>query len=87
MVKFTYEKLDQTKNGIRLLLLLPGSQSAHVECRLEHRHFDNNLQYDALSYTWGANVFSRDILLNCESFPMTENLWTALVGLRDQEQT
>jgi hypothetical protein len=88
MVEFEYQDLDRTKDEIRVLQIQPASDlSSELDCRLVHISLHNAPQYEALSYTWGANNFSERIRLNGCPFPVTENLKAALAAFRDTTET
>ncbi|KAL4894478.1 heterokaryon incompatibility protein-domain-containing protein [Aspergillus ambiguus] len=89
MPLFTYRSLPPEPNATRMIHLLPShDKNAPIKCKL----FDYNLAearggqhlYDALSYVWGSEVKSHSITLNGSIFPVTENLHTALLHLRDK---
>ncbi|KAI1178512.1 heterokaryon incompatibility protein-domain-containing protein [Nemania sp. FL0916] len=46
---------------------------------------DEQIEYDALSYTWGAPEFPRSLTCNTVTFPITENLYQALQHIRDKQ--
>ena len=46
-----------------------------------------HVQYTALSYTWGAEVFPRTIKINDVDFPVTENLYAFFQRARLLENT
>ena len=89
---FKYKPLDPKKNEIRLLELLPkgiiisrredknteARLPRAIRARLVHVSLDDNPQYEALSYTWGDSVFSQNIRLDGQSYPITKNLREAL---------
>ncbi|KAI8963335.1 hypothetical protein F5Y11DRAFT_319982 [Daldinia sp. FL1419] len=85
-----YLALDHSRQGIRLLHLLPGKLSDPIYCRLFLRSLDESLTYEALSYTWGAKYDPLYITLAQESvaapedsnFELTRNLCTVLQFLR-----
>jgi hypothetical protein len=78
-----YEPLDTSVDTIRLLVLEPGDPSSVVRCRLECTTFANKPVYQALSYEWGREPPSEKIQLNGRIFAVRENLFNALVHLRD----
>lgn len=83
-----YQKLpDQT---IRLLSLHPGSGGDLLEADFTLLFLPNppnqDVQtYEALSYTWGEPIFSQSILCDMFTIPITQNLFEALVHLRDED--
>ena len=78
--EFQYTPLDTTKRaGFRLLDLLPGDESAVIECIL--RRTSGSLlsgTYEAVSYTWGRELVTETILVNGRPFKVTPNLASAL---------
>lgn len=83
---FTYPMLLLKSDTTRMICLLPHEdKNAWIECEL----FDYSLSemsdgkhlYEALSYVWGSDRKSRSIALNNCDFPVTENLYTALLYL------
>ncbi|KAK5741618.1 hypothetical protein LTR17_003823 [Elasticomyces elasticus] len=68
----------------RIACILPGTQSAHVECRLEwesSRHPEKD--YRCLSYCWGETIErNAAILLDGFRFAVTRNLHRALKCIR-----
>ncbi|KAK4930177.1 hypothetical protein LTR49_003211 [Elasticomyces elasticus] len=68
----------------RIACILPGTQSAHVECRLEwesSRHPEKD--YRCLSYCWGETIErNAAILLDGFRFAVTRNLHRALQCIR-----
>jgi hypothetical protein len=78
--EFAYRPLDD--HEIRLVVLLPGSFSSQIECNLVHHKFDEALQYDALSYTWGDPTITDVILLDGHTFKITRGLEHALRYIR-----
>ncbi|OCK78570.1 HET-domain-containing protein, partial [Lepidopterella palustris CBS 459.81] len=75
--------------SIRLLRLMAHTdENARIECQL----FDYPLQelgegthlYEALSYVWGDPENLRSIFINQHDFPITKNLYSALLYLRDR---
>jgi hypothetical protein len=84
-----YERLSLPSDGssFRLLELDFDSDSASADVATIHAtmgvyHFDNAPQYEAISYTWGAQGKPKNIKLNCQSFPVAPNLIDALHQLR-----
>jgi Heterokaryon incompatibility protein (HET) len=79
---YEYTPLDSSTTTIRLVILLPGEFGEDVECTLLHVPLDTELSYEALSYTWGDPKMLHPILLDDQTFPVTENLYDALRHLR-----
>ncbi|RFU35558.1 hypothetical protein B7463_g753, partial [Scytalidium lignicola] len=74
---------------IRLLRILPGKGS-EIECKLSTVPLDSSPPYEALSYTWGSQDVTHEIIISEKICPVTANLYTALKNLRlenGQERT
>jgi hypothetical protein len=88
---YQYQPLDQTKNEIRLLKILPirrvdGKEYDTVECSLFVISLDSSTEYDALSYTWGDASNLREISLDGQPFKVTPNLEDALWHLQSHDR-
>lgn len=92
---FTYEELPLESKSphptTRMIRLLPNENKyAEIECKLfiydlmSDSGADSHL-YEALSYVWGSNMRSRTIKVNNCEFPVTENLYLALLRLRNRQ--
>ncbi|KAK0120453.1 hypothetical protein ONS96_010667 [Cadophora gregata f. sp. sojae] len=80
---FIYTDLIASKNEIRLVTIEPAQSSeAPIVASLHHASFDDNPQYDALSYTWGSPVDPIAITLNDQTFNVTQGLHLALTSFR-----
>ncbi|PYH66903.1 HET domain-containing protein [Aspergillus vadensis CBS 113365] len=74
----------------RMIRLLPQRErNAPIECAIVHYDLSasesQNHLYEALSYTWGSNYKPKSIVINNSLLPVTENLHTALLYLRDHQ--
>lgn len=80
-----YTPLDNSKNEIRLLELIPAqSSSSDVQCQLAVYSLDNDPTYSALSYTWGNERLPRGVItVNNHSAIVMKNLFDALHRLRE----
>ena len=90
---FSYEdegKIYAEGHAIRLLRLVGGTDPIQA-CLFKaflHEAGDglngmpNGMPYEALSYTWGINKTTKQIILNGKRFMVTENLYSALQYLR-----
>ena len=93
MEKYSCSPLNAECEEIRLVHLFPGKRGSPCWCALSHASTQNeNLQYTALSYTWGSLSNPKTITVeeNSESqhnLPVTENLHTALQHIRDEKET
>lgn len=85
MDEYHYSQLSPDK-GIRLLRLLP-SEDASLQCDLfEYSLADSSRPshpYEALSYVWGSEDKPKSITVNNQNLHITENLYMALLSLRD----
>ncbi|KAI9640035.1 hypothetical protein NHQ30_011597 [Ciborinia camelliae] len=84
MNRFSYDPLDPSVDGIRLLHLLPGLDSTQPRCFLNCVTFGERPKYDAISYTWGNEARQQPIILNDQYFLVTKNLYDALICLQQQ---
>lgn len=79
-----YTPLDNTRNEIRLLEVLPaksGDPEASVECKLFTCSLNDKPSYTALSYVWGDPNNTKPIIVNCQEVQVTINLNDALCQL------
>lgn len=88
MSKYSYSRLSPDPYTIRLLRILPDNGiSENVRCEL----FEYTLRmmhtavhpYEALSYAWGDKENPRSVIVNGQTFYVTDNLYAALLRLRD----
>ncbi|RYP46365.1 hypothetical protein DL768_007428 [Monosporascus sp. mg162] len=78
-----YEPLDNSRNGIRLVTILPSeNEEEPVACRLETASLTDGLEYVAMSYVWGDPSVTKDIVVNDTVFPVTTNLEAGLWHFR-----
>jgi hypothetical protein len=84
--EFCYQPLDSKHSGIRLLVLQPLQEGAGdlVRCELRHVTFGEKPVFKALSYTWGTSEETKTIFMNNQRFEIRENLYDALVHLRQE---
>lgn len=85
MTSFDYVPLSHHPSSIRLLQLLPSDEvGSSLCCEIFHTDLkdENGIPYEALSYTWGEDSETVDILVNGCLFPITTNLAAALRALR-----
>jgi hypothetical protein len=76
-----YRKLGE--NEIRVLEILPSTESSIIQCQLEYIMLGRPAQYNALSYTWGDLTAPRaEIAVNGHKLRVTENCKLALQELR-----
>ena len=68
---------------IRLKIANDGS----IECRLHVAELSEIGEFEALSYTWGPPLPTKNILLNGKAFAIRMNLWQALDAiLKDRKE-
>jgi hypothetical protein len=86
---FVYEALLSPSGHTRLFVLHPGTPEDEIQGHLlqvslpaENPRYASYCPWTALSYTWGASIVSRNILVNGIAFVITEKLHTALKFLR-----
>jgi hypothetical protein len=80
-----YTPVDSTNGEIRILRIQPAKkESDEIQCEFIPSLLNNLPEYEALSYTWGgpAPDPGKFILLNFQRFPIFENLFAALLRLR-----
>ncbi|TPX06852.1 uncharacterized protein E0L32_002348 [Thyridium curvatum] len=74
---------------IRLLHLLPSANHAEdrsLRCELVPASLSDPPPYVAVSYTWGSDVFPRQLFVENAAIAITENLYQALEQFRDEEK-
>ncbi|KAH6667725.1 heterokaryon incompatibility protein-domain-containing protein [Halenospora varia] len=85
--EISYQPLSPEE--IRLVTLQPHDTTDTIACKIEHTSFsvsDQDLKYEALSYTWGSPHEFRTISLNGRTCEVRENLWWALYHLRLEDE-
>jgi Heterokaryon incompatibility protein (HET) len=90
MPQYRYSPLSQKPNVIRLLVLLPSRDKPEIlRCELVEytiRETDKaNHPYEALSYVWGSMDKPQSIIIDDQKLEVTQNLYAALLRLRDRE--
>jgi hypothetical protein len=83
--EFTYSPLGPLE--IRLIKILPGPDSDLIRCTLENLSWDDNPEYETLSYVWGPDQLYASIILNGRPFLVRRNLWFAMYYLRGNRGT
>jgi hypothetical protein len=85
---FKYKPLDLSSNkpSIRLAVLHAAGISSAIRITLATAAFADRPRYEALSYTWGRPDVLKGIELNGVRVDIRENLWDALVNLRDARE-
>jgi hypothetical protein len=79
---FNYVSLDPAKNTIRLLGLLPGEASDHIQCEIKEVPLSQKPVYEALSYAWGDPTACVTITVENKQHAVTRSLDIALRHLR-----
>lgn len=82
-----YESLDVDNYEVRLLSLHPGEPGSELRCDLSRVNLMRVHDYSALSYCWGDENLSRNIIVNGFSVSVTRNLADALHRLRELSVT
>lgn len=83
-----YQPLEDEANEIRLVNLAPhgGYPASKVQCTLLSVPLDGELEFCALSYTWGDRDDPGSISLEGEDINVTRNLEGALRRLRTEDE-
>ncbi|PNP73351.1 hypothetical protein FNYG_13308 [Fusarium nygamai] len=82
---YKYRQLNEALYAIRLIHLVQ-AQHGEIQCRIELASLDSPPPYKALSYTWGSERLPRRILVDGSWLAVTENLYIALIHLRQRTQ-
>lgn len=82
---FLYEPLHDDGSQIRLVTVLPDTESEALRCTVRNVVLTEDLQYEALSYVWSDPTTTSPILLNGHGFEITTNLEAALQSLRYED--
>lgn len=84
--RYRYTPLPNAVFTVRLMQLEPGDGD-EIHCKLRNVHLgDARVQYEALSYTWGSQIFQRFLLCEGKVLPVTQNLYDALKRLRQPDR-
>jgi len=88
---YQYTPLDENKEEIRLLALLPGQFSSEIRVCLDVARFtkDHTPTFEAVSYTWGSSENPVDIFIgnsDNKTLSITQNLAEALPYLRFEDK-
>ncbi|PKY00679.1 HET-domain-containing protein [Aspergillus campestris IBT 28561] len=85
---FPYNKLDTDQKQIRLLSIIPDTNTdAIVRCTIQSVSLRGQQpKYEALSYVWGDPNATESVLVEGYRFPVTHNLFAALRMLRRPKQ-
>jgi hypothetical protein len=85
--RYEYRSISEDSEDFRVVTIHPGENAQEIHCTISHTSFrvdsqEFNIEYEALSYTWGSNVKSHAIIFNERILPVTENLLAALRRFR-----
>ncbi|KAM0723418.1 hypothetical protein Q7P37_000404 [Cladosporium fusiforme] len=86
---FRYPVLRNSKTGIRLAHIQPGSGSRAIAIDLVEDFVTgpDRTSYDALSYAWGGGDREKNVFCNGKRLPVTQTLWEALNRFRHPSDT
>lgn len=86
--KFEYQPLRETGTSvdIRLVELQPGEGNEKIKLKIRNYELRNKLRYFALSYVWGNDKPTNEINLNKSPFLVQDNLYSALLHIRDPKE-
>ncbi|KAK7188877.1 ankyrin and HET domain-containing protein [Paraphaeosphaeria sporulosa] len=70
------------EDEIRLLVVEPGNQDEDLRCSLVHARLSDRPEFEAISYTWGTDAPSKQILLDGHIFSVRNNIYHALKRYR-----
>ncbi|KAE8316947.1 heterokaryon incompatibility protein-domain-containing protein [Aspergillus transmontanensis] len=90
MPGYEYSPLPTGSSSVRVFLLLPSTDdTASINCQLINYSLpttgNGHLPYEALSYVWGSESTPRCIFLDGTTLSITDNLYAALLHLRDHQ--
>ncbi|KAF2625120.1 HET-domain-containing protein, partial [Macroventuria anomochaeta] len=86
---FAYDPLDLENRTFRLVRLGKGQTGDPIQCELFHAYVgdrEDDMEYEALSYTWGGMDKPCSISMNNQVMCITSNLFQALEHLRNDEE-
>ncbi|KAF5708794.1 het-domain-containing protein [Fusarium mundagurra] len=79
---FLYKPLDTRDFPIRILQVQPGDISDSLSCKLENYANATEQSWTCLSYTWGNEPPTREIMINGVTFPVRSNVYNFLQEAR-----
>ncbi|KAK8029952.1 hypothetical protein PG993_011243 [Apiospora rasikravindrae] len=83
--QFQYQALSSARST-RLITLFPALQNeSDIHIELWESSIVSKVEYEALSYTWGDQVPTRDVICNGMALKITQNVDQALRRLRGNE--
>jgi hypothetical protein len=80
--KFHHKSLDLSTREFRLIRMWFPISTLRPQLEMRHFDFDDEIEYRAVSYTWGDPNKTRHILINGCHFEIRENLWYFLQAIR-----
>ena len=80
--RYTYTPLDATKREIRLVRLHGGRGTDPIRCSMTTHAWGRVPKYAALSYCWGDDTRTTEIVVDGKLFAVTKNLRDALHQIR-----
>jgi hypothetical protein len=86
--RHTYAELT-SHDSFRVLELLPGKRDSALCCKIFEARRRDELEYEAISYTWGAPIFSHSLteVTSGTVIDITENLHDALQVFRSEDKS
>ncbi|KAI3401955.1 hypothetical protein diail_6515 [Diaporthe ilicicola] len=81
----TYKPLSND-HSTRVLIVEPGTGGADLQTRLEVVDLDEDLEYEAISYTWGDPKDQVPLRVRAETVMIPKNLENALKRLRNPDR-
>ena len=79
-----YQPLSSRDTEIRLLSFSTGHGTELLSCTLHHALLTPDLHYEALSYTWGDETATMEIIVNGKKTRIRRNLYKALLQFREK---
>ncbi|KAF2658199.1 HET-domain-containing protein, partial [Lophiostoma macrostomum CBS 122681] len=85
---YTYTKLS-SEDSFRVLEILPGERDSMLCCKIFETRRKDQIKYEAISYTWGAPIFSHRLteVTSGTIIHITENLYDALQVFRLEDDS
>ncbi|KAI8932528.1 hypothetical protein NX059_010706 [Plenodomus lindquistii] len=80
-----YSSLPGETTMIRVVKLKPGQPGHPIESDLANGPLEN-MNFEALSYVWGATLWAYSMQVNDKPFAITDNLYCALKELRYEDR-
>jgi hypothetical protein len=85
MTSHLYHPL-RTKTSTRLVTIHPGSAPNEIVLSTAQTDFTDRPVFEAISYTWGADLSEKTVLLNDSQICIRQNLYDALNRLRHPQK-